>query len=35
MVLISLIVVVFLTGVIGNSLVFIAVTTTKSMQVKK
>ena len=32
MVLISLILVVFLTGVVGNSLVVIAVTTTKSMQ---
>ena len=32
MVLISLILVVFLTGVLGNSLVVIAVTTTKSMQ---
>lgn len=33
MVLISLIVVVFLAGIVGNSLVFIAVTTTRSMQV--
>ena len=32
MVLISLILVVFLTGIVGNSLVVIAVTTTKSMQ---